>query len=307
MPTTLKVRNQSGASVVVSLDEGEGTVEIAPHAEVDLEEQFLQTKSFATALEQGRLRFVFTPLRNAEQANLARQLMPRSLRVKNVSHATVTLELDNQSDAIEIAADQEVDLAERFLLTRNFMSAIEAGTLSFVLPISPHNEQYNLARRLMPRLLSEVGSPLIQLHARAKAAKETMQGYRDAYNKSWDAAKTILERGKIRAQAANLLFQSLAHFLNVYPEEALVAQINQEITELEKEDLDATGRTLAKWFVERDQKQVELERAKARLEQAKQDYEQRYQALSEELKSSAKGLAEIDSNQDIGQKLDTSW
>lgn len=307
MPTTLRVRNESDAAVVVELNDASDSVEIATDEEVDLEERFLLTQSFANSLEAGRLRFVFTPLRNNEQANLARRLMPRSLRVKNESDALVTVQLDNQSAQLDIAADQEVDLAENFLLTRSFATLLEAGKLSFVLISSPNNEQYNLARRLLPRFLSQIGSPLIQLHSRAKTAVKTMQKHRDNYNKSWDAIEKVLEQGETNSQTADFLSQGVEHFLNTAPEEALVNQLKQEIADLEGEDLEETGRELAEWFAERNQKQKELEKAEARLAKAKQDYQQRYQTLIDKLKESADGLKTIDSSQDIGQKLDTSW
>lgn len=307
MPTTLRVKNESDAAIVVQLDDESDSLEIAADEAVDLEERFLLTQSFAAFLEAGSLRFVLTPLRSREQANLARQLMPRTLRVRNESDALVTVQLDNLSEQVDIDVGAETDLSEKFLQTHSFSTLLEAGQVSFVLPSSPNNEQYNLARRLMPRLLSQIGSPLIQLHARAKEAVKTMQKHRDTYNRSWDATEKILKLGEANSHAADFLSQGIEHFLNVEPETALVEQLQQEIINLENEDLSVTGRDLADWFVERNRKQEELENAEVRLANAKREYQQRYHRLIDKLKASADTLKTIDSDQDIGQKLDTSW
>ena len=82
MPTTLRVKNESDADVAVQLDNNSESFNIEAGKEADLEEKFLRTQSFANLLNVGTLRFVFTPLRSSQQANLARQLMPRILRVK---------------------------------------------------------------------------------------------------------------------------------------------------------------------------------------------------------------------------------
>lgn len=307
MPTTLRVKNESDGDVVVKLDDDSESFDIKAGKEADLEEKFLQTQSFANLLNAGTLRFLFTPLRSSEQANLARQLMPRILRVKNESAAIVTLELDNQSESLDIAVGTEADLETKWLLTRSFLTFLQEGKLSFVRIESPNNEQYKLARQLMPRLLSKIGSSFIQLNSRAEAGVQTMQNHRDNYNKSWTAAEKILQLGKDNSSATDLLSQGIDHFLNVAPEQALVDQIKQEITDLEEEDLDATGRDLADWYVERDQKQDELEKAEAILAKAQQEYQQRYEGLIKKLKEAADNLKNIDSGQDIGQKLATDW
>ena len=307
MPTTLRVKNETDGEVTVQPGEGSESFTIAAEAVVDLEEGFLLTQSFENLLDAGTLRFVFTPLRNSEQVALARQLMPRTLRVKNESGAVVELELDNQSESLSIDAGEEADLETKFLLTRSFLTALQEGKLSFVLIESPNNEQYNLARQLMPKFLFQVGSPLIQLNSRAEAAVKTMQTHRDRYNQNWNAAEKLLQLGEENSSPTDFLSQGIEHFLNVAPEEAMIDQIKQEISDLEAEDLDVTGRALADWFVERDQLQDELDKAEARLAEAKQQYRQQYEALITKLKASADNLKTIDSGQDIGQRLATDW
>ena len=134
-----------------------------------------------------------------------------------------------------------------------------------------------------------------------------MRNHRDNYNKYWTATEKILQRGENNSSATDLLSQGIDHFLNVAPEQALVDQIKKEITDLEEEDLDVTGRDLDDWYVERDQKQDELEKAEAILAKAQQEYQQRYEGLINKLKEAADKLKKIDSGQDIGQKLKTDW
>jgi hypothetical protein len=92
-------------------------------------------------------------------------------------------------------------------------------------------------------------------------------------------------------------------YLSVKPEEDAVAEVESDIADLEAEDLQATGRTLAEWYADRQALQGKLGQAKQALAAARAAVVAPLKDTTARLEAAAQAFAATDPAKDIGAKI----
>ncbi len=232
--------------------------------------------------------------------------MEATLRVRNEDAAPIRVESDGGSvEPVVIAPSADADLGGRLLSSRSFRTLLASGKVRFIETPSPTDAQYRLARQVMPLLLKKVGGPIVALADLLGTAKESLNGKRLDYNQRHAGAVAVIQDGKDSAEAADHLYRGCNHFLNSKLEEAVVTGLEADITALEAEDLDVSGRSLQEWFAERDAKQEELQAAQAALEAAERQYVDPLAGLKQAVQEASTTFAAADPSTDVGAALPT--
>jgi hypothetical protein len=186
----------------------------------------------------------------------------------------VTIKADAGPETVEIADEAEAELEEKFLRSASFQQHIDKGRLRIVLTQNPSDDQYKLARRIMPFLLRHSGTRILSLHGLVERSMKAMESLRDDYNDSHDDTKTSLTEAKDDAGVADNMSKSLEHFLNLKIEQKDLADAQQAVTELENEDTSAPDFDLADWFRRRQAAEALLQEAQRRLDAAQKIFKQ---------------------------------
>lgn len=229
--------------------------------------------------------------------------MATTLKVKNQFGEAVTIKLDAGPETVEVADEAEAELEERFLRSASFQQHADKGRLRIVLTQNPSDDQYKLARRIMPVLLRNSGTRIVSLYGLVERSVKAMQGLRDDYNDSHDDTKASLSGAKEDAGVADNMSKSLEHFLNLKIEQKDLADAQQAVTDLENEDTSAAGFDLADWFRRRQTAEGLLQAAQRRLDAAQKIFDARYKVPIQKLKDAAQTFAQVDPATDIGNKL----
>lgn len=228
-----------------------------------------------------------------------------TLNVKNVDpNNPVTIESDDGSESVEIAADGQEELGLVLLRSKSFAEKMRQGGLDFVKTQNPGKERYLLARQVMPRLLRALGGDAVELHQRLQSQIRSLESKGRLYNRNWDRADAELQQAKAAKASASHLFKSVDYFLKAKPEQDAVDTIQGELEVLQAEDLQQTGKPFEQWFEEFESKKLELEIAERRLAAAEQTYITAHASLKAALEDASKDFEKVDNGTlGIGNKI----
>ncbi len=229
--------------------------------------------------------------------------MEATLKIKNVDANPVDIEPDG-GDAlpVTIAPNADADVGGQLLSGRSFRALMASGKVRFVETANPTAAQYGLARRVIPRLMQQVGGPIAALASLLAAAKDNLEDKRFDYNHRHSAAGAVIQDGKDTALSADYLYRGCNHFVNTKLEEEIVTQLEADIAVLEAEDLAVTNRTLEEWYADREARQDELEAAQKAFEVAEGSFIVPLASLKQAVKD-ASAFTAADPNTDIGVSL----
>jgi hypothetical protein len=194
--------------------------------------------------------------------------MATTLRVKNESGAE--LEIQTGGAPVTIAAGAETDLTEKQLASKGLSEAVHAGTVSFVHIAAPTQEQVALARKILPALVSSLGERIGNVKGRFEKSQGELLKMRNSFNKSWKVAESQFNVAQastagwnnVRKAVKNLLFDTATEPPDVTAKKEDIKELEDAITELNKEDLSVSGRSLDDWFKDRNAKEQALAIAK---------------------------------------------
>lgn len=194
--------------------------------------------------------------------------MATTLRVKNESGAE--LEIQTGGAPVKIAAGAEAELTEKQLASKGFSEAVQAGAVSFVNIATPTQEQVELARKILPALVSSIGDRIGNVKGRFEKSQGELLKMRDSFNKSWKVAEsqfTVAQASTagwaaVRKAVKNLLFDTATEDPAVTAKKQEIKDLEDDIVELNNEDLAVSGRTLQEWFTDRNAKEQALTKAK---------------------------------------------
>ncbi len=194
--------------------------------------------------------------------------MATTLKVKNESGAE--LEIQTGGAPVKIAAGAEADLTEKQLASKGFSEAVQAGTVSFVNIANPTQEQVDLARKILPALVSSLGERISNVKSRFEKSQGELLKMRTSFNKSWKVAEsqfTVAQAStagwaNVRKAVKNLLFDTATEDPEVAAKKQEIKELEDDIAELNQEDLAVSGRTLDDWFKDRNGKELALAKAK---------------------------------------------
>jgi hypothetical protein len=194
--------------------------------------------------------------------------MATTLRVKNESGAE--LEIQTGGAPVKIAAGAEADLTEKQLASKGFSEAVQAGSVSFVNIMAPTQEQVDLARKILPALVSSLGERIGNVKGRFEKSQGELLKMRTSFNKSWKVAESqfVVAQAStagwptVKKAVKNLLFDTAVEDPAVTAKKQEIKDLEDDIVELNKEDLAVSGRTLEEWFTDRNAKEMALTKAK---------------------------------------------
>jgi hypothetical protein len=194
-----------------------------------------------------------------------------TLRIKNVTDAE--LKIETGGAPVTLAANEEKELSEKDLMSRGFAKAIEAGSVSFVIPDDPGQDQIELARKVLPPLVTAMRDGIGNHKNRFEQSQRALLQLREPFNKAWKIAKAHLEVAQtstsgwlaVKQAVQKLLLDTQEEDSSVKQAREAVESIEQEIDELKNEDLAATGRSLEEWFADRFAKEQALKEAQEAL------------------------------------------
>lgn len=233
---------------------------------------------------------------------------PVTLKISNESKKTIHLIGSDPKDKISITKSNDMEVEEKYLRSREFLTHIEAGDLRFVKSPSTEKAEYDLALRVIEPILHRIGTAYIELYAKAKQAKENMKTLRDRYNNTWKETKDLLKDANAKAKAAEQLHGSIDHFINVKQETKRVEELKKELDDLENpKKLPTNNAAFSKLLKDRDKKRTELQQAQNALAASEQVYAVRYKPLIDGLKKAVDGLDALKPNIDIGSPVDKTW
>lgn len=215
----------------------------------------------------------------------------------------MSIKVDAGPETVDVANNAEVELEEKFLRSTSFQEHIDKGRLRIVLTQNPSDDQYKLARRIMPILLRNSGTRIISLHGLIERSVTAMRSLRDDYNESHDDTTASLTDAEGDAGVADNLSKSVEHFLNLKIEKNGLADAQQAIIDLENEDTSAPGFDLVDWFRRRQAAEAVLQEARRRLDAAQKVFDARYKVPIQKLKDAAQDFAQVDPATDVGNKL----
>jgi chromosome segregation ATPase len=232
--------------------------------------------------------------------------MSTTLTVKNEHTDPVVITPDDGSDPVTVDARSTAELAAAYLRGRSFQQLLEQGKVRFDDTASPTPEQYRLARQVLSPIVQRLGGSALSLLGQMNAGKQVLQADAEGYNRRWSLVRESLVQAEAAEKGTEFLAEGARHYLNTTPEEEAVEEVEEAIAELEGEDLDATGRTLAEWYAERRAKEDELKAAQANLEAVRLEQAE-LQRLIEALAEAAAAFQDTDPAQDIGTQLTAWW
>ena len=198
--------------------------------------------------------------------------MATTLKIKNETGAE--LEIQTGGAPVKIAAGAQADLTEKQLASKGFSEAVQAGSVSFVNIVTPTSEQVDLAREILPALVSSMGERIGNVKGRFGKSQGELLKMRGSYNKSWKVSESQFAVAQaatvgwptVKSAVQNLLLDQADKDPEVEAKEDEIKGIEDAITLLNNEDLSPPdGRPIDEWFQDRYAKELALKKAKAEL------------------------------------------
>jgi hypothetical protein len=198
--------------------------------------------------------------------------MPTTLKVKNETAAE--LQIQTSTGPVKIAAGAQADLTENQLTSKGFADALAAGSVSFANVAKPTNEEIALARKALLPLVAATQSRAGTLKGRFDQSQKELLRLRESFNKLWKVAEAQFTQAQtstagwkaLKNAVKNLLIDTVVEPPDVAAKKKAVADLEEDIEDLKKEDLAVSGRTREQWLADRLAKEQALKEAHAELD-----------------------------------------
>lgn len=223
-----------------------------------------------------------------------------TLKVKNLSSSKLTLKTEDGKTSVDINAGDEADLAEPLLISKSFTTAFAKGQVGLSKIATPSNDQFALARHVLPRLLARPGAAIVESARSAAGGVVTVTSARSVHKNAWTGAETALKTGKDIGPAAKTLVDASDDLLVRTVEKGAVTQAETDLAAHVATDVPAAG--LPAWFAKHKELELALAKAKKALATAQADDTKAYGADLAAVRKASEQLGKIDVAKQIGTK-----
>lgn len=179
------------------------------------------------------------------------------MTVKNESAATV--EFPTPGGVVKLEAGKSEDLTDKQLKSPGFADAVLAGKVSIGPVNNPGKDQTELAKAVLPPIVTGAGAKIAQLKARFDQSQNELLKLREAFNKTRKVVESNLDAAQssvsgwpgLRKAVKTLIFDAEAESADVKQKRDALKAVEKELEDLKMEDLAVTKRTREAWFEDR--------------------------------------------------------
>ena len=232
-----------------------------------------------------------------------------TLTIKNESPAT--LEFATPGGVVKLEAGKSAELTDKQLKSPGFAEAVLAGKASIAPVNNPGKDQTDLAKAVLPAIVTGTGAKVAQLKARFDQSQKELLKLREAFNKTRKLVESNLDTAQstvtgwpgLRKAVKNLILDTEAESPAVKEKKEALKSIEKELEDLKQEDLAATHRTLEDWFKDRLAKEQAVKEAREALAKVSQEKANPLIVEVETLDASIAAVQAIAKNKAIGKEI----
>jgi vacuolar-type H+-ATPase subunit I/STV1 len=233
-----------------------------------------------------------------------------TLTIKNESGAK--LEFATSGGAVKLDPGESKELSGNQLKGQGLADAILLGNASIQVAPNPGKDQVDLAKTVLPPLVTSTGARVTQLGSRFDQSQKELVKLREAFNKTWKAAESNLGAAhaatagwaNLRKAVKGLILDTEEVNEAVKERKDAVKALEQGLEKLKNENLaDTPGRTLEHWYADRVAAEKALEEARAALANVRKEKSNPIVAEIETVEAGIARVQAIQKNKAIGKEI----